>query len=255
MSASNDSIGKTLTVALVLCLFCSVVVSSSAVLLKPLQKVNEETNMQINILSAAGLYDPEKTVSEQFDNVTTKLVRLSSGEFESEIDSSNYDQRMAAKDFSRSREIAPDDDIALIKRQADVAKVYLIETDEGQIDKIIIPIHGYGLWSTLYGFLALEGDANTVSGLGFYEHSETPGLGGEVDNSLWKSQWTGKKIYSGDDVGLHFVKGGADPTDDYQIDALSGASLTTRGVSNMIHFWLSDSGFKPFLDRVRRDKS
>lgn len=253
MSSSNESVQKTVTVALVLCLVCSVVVSAAAVLLRPVQAVNEKANMQMNILQAAGLYDPSKSVQEQFEQVTTRLVNVETGEFVTDMDPDTYDQRKAAKTPEMNRVLSGDEDIASIKRQAKVAKVYLIESGDS-IEKIILPIHGYGLWSTLYGFMALEGDANTVAGLGFYEHAETPGLGGEVDNPNWKAQWTGKKVYQDEDVAIRLVKGGADRSDAYGVDALSGATLTSRGVDNLLKFWLSDSGFKPFLDNVKQGR-
>ena len=176
MSSSNESVQKTVTVALLLCLVCSVVVSAAAVVLRPAQAINEQANMQMNILQAAGLYDPQQTVQEQFELVSTRLVNLETGQFIEGMETDNYDQRRAAKDPSMNRVLSSEEDIALIKRQAKVAKIYLIESGD-QIEKIILPIHGYGLWSTLYGFMALEGDGNTVAGLGFYEHAETPGLG------------------------------------------------------------------------------
>ncbi len=253
MSSNKESVQRTVIVALALCLVCSVVVSAAAVALRPAQKINEQANMQMNILQAAGLYDPARPVQEQFAQVTPRLVDLATGEFVEGMDPVSYDQRRAAKDPAMNRVLSGDEDIAGIKRQAKVAKVYLIE-DAGQIDKIILPVHGYGLWSTLYGFVALEGDANTVAGMGFYEHAETPGLGGEVDNPNWKAQWTGKRIYDGEQVAMRLVKGGAAPTDNYGVDALSGATLTSRGVDNLIQFWMSDSGFKPFLDNVKQGR-
>ncbi len=149
-----------------------------------------------------------------------------------------------------------DRDIASIKRREKYAKVYLVEHN-GVVETIILPVHGYGLWSTLYGFVALNKDANTVAGFGFYEHGETPGLGGEVDNPKWKGQWPGKKIY---DLGesqtpkISLVKGSVDvskPGAEYKIDGLSGATLTSRGVTNLLHFWLGDNGFQKYLNRVR----
>ncbi|MEL0223097.1 MAG: NADH:ubiquinone reductase (Na(+)-transporting) subunit C, partial [Gammaproteobacteria bacterium] len=181
MSSNNESVQKTITVALVLCLVCAVVVSSAAVILRPAQAVNEKANMQMNILQAAGLYDPQQSIQDQFQIVTTRLVNLETGEFVEGMDAERYNQRKASKDPSMNRVLSGEEDIASIKRQAKIAKIYLIENGD-QIEKIILPIHGYGLWSTLYGFMALEGDGNTVAGLGFYEHAETPGLGGEVDN-------------------------------------------------------------------------
>lgn len=253
MSSNNESVQKTITVALVLCLVCAVVVSSAAVILRPAQAVNEKANMQMNILQAAGLYDPQQSIQEQFQIVTTRLVNLETGEFVEGMDAERYNQRKASKDPSMNRVLSGEEDIASIKRQAKIAKIYLIENGD-QIEKIILPIHGYGLWSTLYGFMALEGDGNTVAGLGFYEHAETPGLGGEVDNPNWKAQWTGKQVYNGDAVALRLVKGGADRSDSYGVDALSGATLTSRGVDNLLKFWMSDAGFKPFLDNLKQGR-
>jgi len=253
VSSNNESVQKTITVALVLCLVCAVVVSSAAVILRPAQAVNEEATMQMNILQAAGLYDPQQSIQDQFQIVTTRLVNLETGEFVEGMDAERYDQRKASKDPSMNRVLSGEEDIASIKRQAKIAKIYLIENGD-QIEKIILPIHGYGLWSTLYGFMALEGDGNTVAGLGFYEHAETPGLGGEVDNPNWKAQWTGKQVYQGDEVGLRLVKGGADRSDSYGVDALSGATLTSRGVDNLLKFWMSDAGFKPFLDNLKQGR-
>ncbi|MDA9006604.1 Na(+)-translocating NADH-quinone reductase subunit C [Litoricola sp.] len=253
MSSSNESTQKTVTVALVLCLVCSIIVSAAAVILRPAQAVNEKANMQMNILQAAGLYDPEQSIADQFQIVTTRLVNIETGEFVEDMDAERYNQRRAAKDPSMNLELSGDEDIASIKRQAKIAKIYLIENGE-QVEKIILPIHGYGLWSTLYGFMALEGDANTVAGLGFYEHAETPGLGGEVDNPNWKIQWTGKQVYKDDAVALRLVKGGADRSDMYGVDSLSGATITSRGVDNLLKFWMSDSGFKPFLDNLKQGR-
>ena len=253
MSSNNESVQKTITVALVLCLVCEVVVSSAAVILRPAQAVNEKANMQMNILQAAGLYDPQQSIQEQFQIVTTRFVNLETGEFVEGMDAERYNQRKASKDPSMNRVLSGEEDIASIKRQAKIAKIYLVENGD-QIEKIILPIHGYGLWSTLYGFMALEGDGNTVAGLGFYEHAETPGLGGEVDNPNWKAQWTGKQVYNGEAVALRLVKGGADRLDSYGVDALSGATLTSRGVDNLLKFWMSDAGFKPFLDNLKQGR-
>ena len=122
-----------------------------------------------------------------------------------------------------------------------------------------MPIKGSGLWSTLYGFLALEADLNTVAGIGFYEHAETPGLGGEVDNPLWKAKWVGKLVY-GDDAGvaLGVIKGEVDlsrPAAIHQIDGLSGATLTSKGVHNLIRFWLGENGFEAFLVNLKNGEA
>ncbi|MDR1351193.1 MAG: NADH:ubiquinone reductase (Na(+)-transporting) subunit C, partial [Zoogloeaceae bacterium] len=129
------------------------------------------------------------------------------------------------------------------------------EDEAGALEALILPIRGYGLWSTLYGFLALKPDLNTVIGLGFYQHGETPGLGGEVDNPKWKSLWPGKTLFDADGKpNIQIIKGGVDKTNPaagHQVDALAGATLTTNGVDHLLHFWLGEQGFGPYLARLR----
>jgi Na+-transporting NADH:ubiquinone oxidoreductase subunit C len=182
------------------------------------------------------------------------VVDLRTGKFTDAIDPANYDQRSASKDPATSRKLSAEEDIANIKRRADYAEVYLVNDAAGDLEKIILPVHGYGLWSTLYGFLALESDLNTVAGLGFAEHGETPGLGGEVDNPNWKAKWPGKKVYRDGEVELGLIKGSVDPASPdsaWQVDGLSGATLTSKGVTNLVQFWLGEEGYQPFINNLK----
>ena len=252
--SSNDSTAKTLTVALLLCIVCSVIVSTAAVSLKPRQEANKTLDRKRNILAAAGMLDAERSVEEQFADITPRLVDLRTGKFSDDLDAGKYDQRKAAKDPAMSEALSKERDQAGIARRENYAIVYLAQDSGGDIDKIILPIHGAGLWSTLYGFLALESDGNTVAGLGFFEHGETPGLGGEVDNPRWKGLWPGKQVYRDGEVAVQLIKGAVDPASpnaDWQVDGLSGATLTARGVSNLVQFWLGDDGFAPFLENLK----
>ena len=251
--SSNDSIGKILRVAFALCIVCSVIVSTAAVVLKPSQQANKSLDRKRNILQSAGMLQEGVSIDEQFSVIEERYVDISSGQFTDEV-GAGYDQRAAAKDPAQSKNIPGDMDIAKVGRQANIAQVYLVRGDDGSYEKIILPVHGYGLWSTLYGFLALEADGNTVAGLGFYEHKETPGLGGEVDNPRWKAMWPGKQVYRDGEVALSLLKGSVDPDSpdaDWEVDGLSGATLTSRGVTNLISFWLGDEGFAPFLANLR----
>lgn len=254
--ANQDSTGKTLIVAFLLCIVCSVVVSAAAVILRPLQDANKDIDRKRNILLAAGLYDDARSIDDQFSAIQTRLVDLQTGQFSDDV-VEGFDQRKAAKDPERSIALDGKADIAKISRRENQALVYIVEA-EGEIDKLILPVHGYGLWSTLYGFVALESDLNTVAGLGFYDHAETPGLGGEVDNPRWKALWPGKQVYRDGTVTLGLAKGAVDPTApeaEYQVDGLSGATLTGRGVTNLIQFWLGEDGFAPFLDNFKRGEA
>ena len=258
MSASGEGLGRILTVALGLCLVCSVVVSTAAVVLKPAQQANKTLDLKRNILMAAGLLDPALSVEEQVEQVETRVVSLDEGRFVEGVDPASFDQREAAKDPAKSRAIPGDADPAKLVRREDQALVYLVRDQQGGLDKIILPIRGYGLWSTLYGFMALESDGNTVAGLGFYEHAETPGLGGEVDNPNWKAIWPGKQIYQGEQVAIQVLKGAVpagSANAQWQVDGLSGATLTTKGVDNLVRYWMGDQGFKPLLENLRRGEA
>ncbi len=253
--ADNESVKKTLLVTLVLCVVCSVVVATAAVTLRPLQAANQALDRKQNILAAAGLLQAGVNVEEQFGRVETRLVDLETGKFTDALDPLNYDQRKASRDPALSVRVPQDQDIAKIQRRVKYAQVYVVAAPDGGIGKVILPVKGYGLWSTLHGFIALEPDLNTVAGIGFYEHAETPGLGGEVDNPAWKASWHGKQLYDvNGNIVLKVIKGRADssrPESVYQIDGLSGATLTSRGVQNLIQYWLGDQGFAPFLANLR----
>lgn len=258
MSANKDSIGRTITVAVLLCVVCSVVVSAAAVLLKPKQVANKNLDRQTNILAAAGIATEGRDVQAIFDELIEKrFVDLRTGKYTEVADAARYDAAKAAKEADTGLKLSREADIASIKVQAKVMPVYLVKSDAPQgFDKMILPVHGYGLWSTLYGFLALESDLNTVVGLGFYSHAETPGLGGEVDNPNWKALWPGKQVYPAGSMtpALGLIKGNVDQSSanaKYQVDGLSGATLTSRGVTNLVHFWMGENGYAPFLSNLK----
>lgn len=255
LALPNDSTRKTLIVALALSLVCSMLVSVSAVMLRPLQIENASIDRQRNILAAANLLDDDTDIADAFSKIEARVVDLDSGQFAEDIDAGSYDQRRAARDPAMSTALPRDRDIAGIGRRARYATVYLVKDGE-TIEQIILPIHGYGLWSTLYGFIALESDLNTVVGLKFYEHGETAGLGAEVDNPAWNAKWRGRRVFdaSGTPV-LRVAKAVSTATGDaaaYEVDGLAGATLTSNGVTNMVHYWLGEQGFGPFLDAMRK---
>lgn len=256
--ADKNSIQYTLKVALLLCIVCSVVVSTAAVMLKPLQQANKARDFKSNILSAAGLLEDGKTVEQAFERVTTRIVDLETGQYTDAVSPEEYDQRNASRDPELSSSLDVERDLAKIGRQEHYAEIYLATDDQGQ-ELLILPIRGYGLWGTLYGFLALESDYNTVVGLTFYEHKETPGLGAEVDNPSWKAIWEGKQLYNDEgELAIAVVKGSVDsgtPNAEHKVDGLSGATLTSRGVHNLLQFWFGEDGYKPFLENLKKGEA
>lgn len=250
---ANESISKTFVVALTLCIVCSVVVSSASVVLRPSQEANKLLDLKTNILASAGLLKQGIDVETQFEQISVKVVDLQSGRYSSAVDPATYDQRKASGDPALSVALEPAQDPAKIKRRVNFATVYILEGEQG-LEKVILPIKGYGLWSTMYGFIALESDLQTVAGIGFYEHGETPGLGGEIDNPSWKSSWIGKQAFVTNQLAIQVIKGKVDKNragSDSKIDGLAGATLTTKGVDNLVRYWLGDQGFKPFIDNLK----
>jgi len=269
LALSNDNLEKTIAVAVALCLVCAVLVSLAAVALKALQISNKELDMKKNILDVAGLLQADSDIEKVFaTQIDAKLVNLETGEYV-EGDANAYDQRKAAKDPAQSIIIPKDKDIAHIRVKAKLAKVYLVK-DGNTTQSIILPISGYGLWSTLYGFLALDADGQTVQSINFYDQAETPGLGGEVVNPKWRALWKGKKVYAEANQGtsekgligeagkgepaLALIKGTVDATkagSQHQVDGLAGASLTSTGVTHLVRYWMSKEGFSTYLSKVR----
>ena len=250
LASPPDTVSKTIFVAVAVCLVASMIVSAAAVALRPIQAVNALKDKQINILQVAGIYDPNQDVVEAFQAFEPQVLELATGLFSDEFDPATFDDRDAASNPETS--VALTDDPAGIGRQGKFVTVYLLRDDAGEIDKVILPLHGYGLWSTLYGFIAIEENGNDIFGLQFYEHAETPGLGAEVDNPRWKALWSGKKLADeSGELQISVTKTAPAAGADFHVDALAGATLTTVGVHNLVNFWMGEAGYKPFLELLK----
>lgn len=256
---NNDSIQKTLKVSILLCLVCSIVVSSAAVFLRPTQKLNKEIDKKKIILEISGLLPADQPITnelvqETFKKIESQVINLAEGTVDPDKDPKTFNAKKALQDPTQTHIIPKEKDIGKLKRRALWSTIYLYKEDE-QIKKIILPVSGLGLWSTLYGLLVLAPDTKTIEGLAFYQHGETPGLGGEVDNPLWKALWKGKKALNDDfEPIIELVKGKVTTeTVDHEskVDALSGATITSVGVTNLLQYWLSDDGYGPYLANLR----
>lgn len=263
MSKPKSNNAKTISVALTLCLVCSVLVSAVAVGLKPAQVENARLDRNKNILVAAGMFDPASDtaadVAERFKDFDVEIVDLNQGYYLDDDqlldvgipDRNAYDASQATKNQALSEDLG-NNDPAGIGRVPKYAKVYVKSDDAGQPEMVVLPIQGYGLWGTIYGFLTLESDMNTIKGISFYEHKETPGLGARIEEPEWRAKWSGIHSYDENgDVATGVSKAGT-PRDNW-VDGISGATLTGRGVSNMIQFWLGEQGYKPYLDALREE--
>ncbi len=270
----RDSVPHTLLVATLLCVVCSVFVAGAAVGLRPRQLANKQLDQKKNVLIVAGILDTDgivqqgqlkgkaaksSTINQLFEQrIQKRLIDLKTGEQVNPkiIDGETYDPRAAARNSEWSIFIEPSEDLAKIKRREKFAFVYEILDPEGNLEQIVLPVYGKGLWSTLYGLLALSTDGRTVLGITFYEHGETPGLGAEIENPTWRALWSGKQLFDENGViELEVVKGKPSPDDPkikYAVDGISGATITSEGVSNLIRYWLGPDAFGPYVQKLHR---
>ncbi len=249
---------KTFLVALSVAVVCSLLVSLTAIGLADRQQANRRLDLLKNVLLVAGMYDPEGSVEEAFSQIELRIIDMATGEYTTseKIGTGTYRQRAALADMTLSDHLPQAEDIARLGRREKYSYVGLVRDGE-RIDQIIFPVRGKGLWSTMYAFVSLDGDLTTVRGLTFYEQAETAGLGGEITNPRWLALWPGKKLY--DDQGalrIRVIKGvvpASSPNSAYEVDGLSGATITADGVTNLMRYWFGDGGFKPYLDRLRKE--
>ncbi len=252
MAKNKESTKFILTIAIGLSLFCASLVSMAAVGLKPIQDKIAAQEKKKNILVAAGVYKEGEKIDELFDkNMVAKAIVLKTGEATDAIDPLKFDAVKAAKDPKMGTPLT--DDPAKIGSIAKYAVIYQLKEGD-KVTRVILPIRGYGLWGTMYGFLAMNADGKTIEGITFYDQKETPGLGAEILNPQWQAKWVGKKPYS-KGVGqpnIQLAKTiNANPEiAQHQVDSLAGATLTSRGVEKTINFWLGQQGYAPYLKKL-----
>ena len=257
---NKESLTNTFAVAIGLCLVCATLVSASAVFLKSAQEANKLKDKKKNILAAAGLLEESTDIVALFDQrIIDRIIDLESGDDVTDQydDVASFDQIGVAEANDKNQSKALKDDPATIKRRENHSHVYFVKTSATDDSPLmyVFPIRGKGLWSILKGFIAVDAYLKTIKGLTYYEHGETPGLGGEVDNPEWKSHWVGKLLFDENGkMAIRMVK--SDWQDDpHGIDTLSGATITARGVEKMLGFWMGDQGFAPYLEKLRAGTS
>jgi len=272
---ATDSIKKTIGVALAICLVSSVLVTGVYIILKPIQLENRKIDKLKNILTAGGVEIKEgENVEELFKKrIETQIINLKTGELKKEFSEDetilrpeNFDIKKVASNSKFSAIIDANSDLASIKRVPNYAIIYLVKDEKGEIVRRIFPVYGKGLWSTMYGLIAFNKDMSKIEKFNFYEHGETPGLGGEVDNPDWKRKWVGKLAFDFSDIKsplkLKVIKAKVNdktPGKEYKIDGLSGSTLTTKGVDRLVRFWLGESkevgkwgtvGYGPYIKKI-----
>ena len=276
MPLNKDSLPNTFLVATTLCLTCAFIVSAASVSLRPLQLENAQRDRRNNILQVSGFTPEEikedggikKVFESRFD---VEIIDLDTGDDarvecqdamnkakDKEVNlGEEYDQLWASKlnpEKGLSEKLDKKADVCGIKSREKYSEVFIMKSLEGKPELYVFPVRGNGLWSLMQGYLAVKPDFQTVVGLTFYQQAETPGLGGEVQNPDWKALWKDKKIYDDGEVKLAVIKGNK-AGNDYGVDALSGATITSNGVTNMIDFWMGSKGFGPYIEKMKNEDS
>ncbi|QDV08554.1 Na(+)-translocating NADH-quinone reductase subunit C [Planctomycetes bacterium Poly30] len=237
-----------------ICVVCSALVSFFAVSLGARQDANKVLDQQRQVVTVAGLAAPgealtQERVDEIFKDIQPRVIDRKTGEY-IDVSVEDVDPIRMAKDPETSEETPEAFKGAQIARLPDQLEVF--EVTKPGSESIVLPIHGKGLWSTMYGYLSIKRDLSGVVGITFYSHGETPGLGGEIDNKAWQASWIDRAIYDAEgDVELGVVKANAPRNPDYQVDGLSGATITTKGVDATIKLWLGPAGYGPYLQRIQ----
>ena len=254
---NRESVGRTLFVAAAVAFVCSLIVSVTVYWLRPMQLALRSVEQSRAVLVAAGLAEPGETIEDQevvrrFLELQTSLVDLDAGEFIAADANmiAAYDYRAAAEDPDARRDIEASLDIAKLGTRPLLMPVWLFEND-GVLERIVLPVYGRGMWSTIYGYVALEGDLTTIAAAWFFEHGETPGIGDRIEAPDWLNSWTGKRGFAADGALALRIGGGGDTAAESRVDAITGATVTVAGVDNLVRYWLGDDGFGPLLTRLR----
>lgn len=247
MSAKKETVGRTVGVVVAVCLVCSIVVSGAAVGLREIQNTNEALDKKSNILNAAGLLGDATTkeqIAELYEaRVEEKYIELETGNYVAKP-SADFDMYKAAKTEEFGVKVVGSK--VGFKQRSSVATVYHIKNELGEVSRLILPVHGSGLWDLMYGFLALDNDGHTIRELIYYQHKETPGLGAEILNPAWQAKWDGKQLFKDGDVAISVDKNVGN-NNLYAVDALSGATLTSNGVENTLVYWAGANGYGAYL--------
>ena len=254
------SVAYTLRFAAIVGVLASTVVATAAVALSSRQEENRLLDRRLKVLEVVDLVALEDRlerdeITRRFrDSVRPQVVDLASGELAPDIDPTTYDQRRATRDPARSR-LAPEN-AARVSRLPRHVLVYEILRN-GELDALVLPFEGVGLWSTVYGFIALSADLSTVRGITFYEHAETAGLGARITEPAWRARWEGRRVFDDEwTPRLSVIKGPARPATEapFEVDGLSGATLTGNGVTAALHFWLGEHALGPYLASYRAER-
>jgi len=235
-----NTVPRTLAVAAIVALACSAMVSSAVYILRPIQQGYARLERNRAILAVAGRLPTgdvaDREIVARFIDLEAHVVDTATGNYATNVDARSFDHWKT--------EVDPASPV----HRPTLAPVYLVRKDK-VLERMVLPVHGRGMWSAIYGYVALDADLTTVVDIAFFRHGETPGIGDRIQDPAWLANWRGKRIYDeSGEARLRVVKGAQGP---YEVDLISGASVTSSATGDLVRYWFGDDGYRLFLDRLR----
>ncbi|MCC1493714.1 FMN-binding protein [Cognatishimia sp. F0-27] len=249
LALPNESRTKTLVMAFLVSAVCGLMVSGATVLLRPIQTANRAAEEQARIEALVrGIPGMAALLEQSGGALSTVVIDIEEGRAAQDVTTATLEATLA--DTGNWTTLDAGVDIAGLGQRPDYAQIFLLRTGDA-ISLVLLPLTGQGYGGRIDAILALEGDLNTIAGIAITGHSETPGLGGRIEDPSWQASFPGTAIR--DDTGdLRFNVARADASGPYQVDGITGATRTGRGVSNMVRFWLGPEGYGPLIRAIER---
>lgn len=249
MALPNESRFKTVLVAFLVSAVCAALVSGATVMLRPIQAANRAAEEQARISAlVAGIPGMSELLEEAGGELSTVVVDLGTGRAAEDVAPATLDATLGDPDNWTVLDAG--DDIAGLGQRPDYAQVFLLREGE-DVSLVLLPMSGQGYGGRIDAILALEGDMNTIAGVAVTQHSETPGLGGRIEEAAWQADFPGTETRDpSGDVRFRVARGPG--SGDYEVDGITGATRTGRGFTNMVRFWLGPEGYGPFLAAIGR---
>jgi len=222
---------KVIAFAAAVCFVCSLLLSATASALRERQQENVELDRKLNVLKAFGV----PLANEQGERISSQRVEQYFSENIKEI----FIDKKTGETLKDLESLPKEERKAKTTLEKTILPLY-VWMESGEAQKYAFPTSGMGLWSVLYGYLALDKDLSTIIGITFYQHGETPGLGGEAASDWFQDQFKGRKVWE-DGQLLHFevVKGGVQNKypdgSDHAVDGISGATMTGNGIETFLN--------------------
>jgi Na+-transporting NADH:ubiquinone oxidoreductase subunit C len=257
----NDNPLKALLVVTTTALVCSILVTVATVKLQPIQKSYQNLERNRAIVQISGLTNDSKLLSDReivslFQKMEAKIIDLKVGRFDTKYNPSTFETWKIDNDPELSVAIPAESDIAKLSRRSELITVFLVK-DKDKLERLLLPISGQGMWSKIYGFIALETDLNTIADIIFYKQAETSGIGDKILNPDWQSSWRTKQLYDDNGILQIGIQGSQSAQNNlaskHQVDAITGATVTVDAVKNLVSYWFGSHAYKSFLDNFRSE--